>query len=565
MKPLFALLTVCCLSTAQAHMPWIYVSDDAYPRLYFGESLAERDYHVPDAIAAAEVWQDGIDAPAKRLMMEGIEEEGYTGLEGEDRIEPRGVVRTKVVYGNYHGSLLTYYAQHFPSENPEAWPAKTGLGEGIEASLRLVDGKLLVTVSLDEQPLTGVKASLSNEKGSGGAAAETSDEGVAVFEAASLVDGLNGVMVMHVNPKTGQHNGEPYKAATSILTATFNYDSEVANKVSSLPPVPEAVASFGAAVSDGWLYVYSGHIGQAHDHSRDNLSKHFRRLRLDGSGEWEELPMGRPLQGLPLVAHGGQLYRVGGMDARNASGEEEDMHSVDEFAVFNPQKMAWSDLPSLPGPRSSHNAVVIGDMLYVVGGWALSGDSDGNWQSGALAFDLSRPESTWQALPEPPFKRRALAVGHAGGKLVTLCGMTDENDLSKQVFFYDPEEGSWAEGPEFPGKAFHGFGLAAWNLDGTLYAGGMEGVLYRLSDDMAEWRKVSDFATRRFFHQLLPDGKGALLAVAGASPDVGRTASVERLAVNATAEPVEATGQTSEETDDSSDAESESQSVAVES
>ena len=540
-----ALLLVSTATTTSAHFPWLHVTEDATPRLHFGESLAERDYHLPKAVEAAEVWQDAIDAPAKRLAMDALEEEGFVGIECEESIEPRGVVRTKVVYGNYHGSLLTYYAQHFPAENPSAWPTNAISGEGIEACLRIEGDELLVEMMLDREPLAEANASLTNEEGGEGLKAQTDVEGVARFEAAELIDGLNGVMVMHVDPEAaGEIDGEQHESTTLILTATFNYSSKAAAKVSALPSVPEAVASFGAVVTDGWLYVYGGHIGKAHDHSRDNLSKHFRRIKLDGSGGWEELPMGTPLQGLPLVAHGGKLYRVGGLDAHNPTGEEEDLHSVDQFAVFDPESGAWSELPSLPGPRSSHNAVVIGDTLYVVGGWALSGSSDGDWQSGALAIDLASSDAQWRELPEPPFKRRALAISHLDGRVAVLCGMTDEADLSKQVFFYDPAEETWSEGPEFPGRAFHGFGLSAWNLDGVLYAGGMEGVLYRLNETGEEWVKVTELTTRRFFHQLVPDGTGNLLAVAGASPEEGHTGSIERLSVEGeeeTTEPAEET------------------------
>ncbi|MEM8866600.1 MAG: hypothetical protein AAGF31_13745, partial [Planctomycetota bacterium] len=346
----------------------------------------------------------------------------------------------------------------------------------------------------------------------------------------AVADGLNGIMVMYVDEDaSGEIDGEEYSASMQVLTATFNFDREAASQVAALPPAPEAVASFGAAVTDGWLYVYSGHIGQAHDHSRDNLSKHFRRIRVDGSSEWEELPMEQPLQGLAMVPHDEKLYRVGGLDARNASGEKEDLHSVDTFSCYNPASAEWTSLTPLPNPRSSHNAVVLDGRLYVVGGWALSGSDGGDWQTGAIVYDINNPSAGWTALPEPPFKRRALAAGHVDGLVAVLCGMTDDADLSKQVFFYDPEQRAWSEGPEFPGDEFHGFGLSAWNLDGQLYAGGMEGVLYRLSDARDAWIKTDEFATRRFFHQLVPDEQGGLLAVAGASPELGHTGTIERL------------------------------------
>lgn len=532
LKQIFVLTPLLMVTTSAAHFPWLHITEDATPRLHFGESLAERDYHLPAAVGAAEVWQDAIDAPAIRLEMSTVEEDEFIGLESDEGIEPRGVIRTTIDYGLYHGSKLVYHAQHFPAENPEAWPTDWGDPAGMKATGHLDGDELIVRVSLRGEPLKNAAATLTNEGNADGLSATTDKEGLARFRTAELQDGLNGVMVMHVDASAGgQIDGEAYESTTSILTATFNYGPEAASNVSVIPPTPEAVASFGAAVADGWLYVYGGHIGKAHDHSRENLSKHFRRIRLDGSGGWEELPMGTPLQGLPLVAHAGKLYRIGGLDARNHSGEEEQLHSVAEFAVFDPASGEWSNLAALPSPRSSHNAVVIGDTLYVVGGWALSGDSNGEWQSGALAIDLGTPDAQWRELPEPPFKRRALALSHVAGRVAVLCGMTDDADLSKQVFFYDPDSETWSEGPEFPGNAFHGFGLSAWNLDGVLYAGGMEGVLYRLDEARSEWRKVTELTTKRFFHQLVPDGAGGLLAVAGASPDEGHTRSIERLSV----------------------------------
>lgn len=523
-----ALLLAPALSLA--HFPWLSISDEAYPRLHFGEGLADTEYHLPESIAAAELWQSAIDAPAKKLAVETVEEEGFIGLEGEDPIEPRGRVTSQVVYGIYHGSKLNYYAQLFPAENPATWPQEPAKDTALQALMKVEGDWLLVTVLLNGEPLVGAKATLSNEEGEKSVDAKTDDKGVASFAVDALHDGLNGVMVMNNDKDAkGDLDGQAFTSATNILTATFNYSKEAAAKVGALTPLPEAVSSFGAAAADGWLYVYGGHTGQAHDHSRDNLSKHFRRIRLDGEGGWEDLAAGPALQGLAVVAHGGKVYRIGGLDARNAAGEDEDLHSVDSFASYDPQSEEWTDLAPLPQPRSSHNAVVIGDTLYVVGGWKLSGDKSGDWQAGAVAIDLADPSAGWRELAEPPFKRRALAVSQIDGKVVALCGMDDEADMSKQVFFFDPAKGEWSEGPEFPGQAFHGFGLAAWNLDDNLYAGGMAGVLYRLNDDRQGWTKVDKFATKRFFHQLVPAQDGGLLVIGGASPEVGHTATIELL------------------------------------
>ena len=191
------------------------------------------------------------------------------------------------------------------------------------------------------KPLPGAKLSLSHESGGEGQQATTNEQGAVMLPATAISKGLNGIMVMHVDKEDqGEVNGEKYTSATHILTATFNYapseadaeDSDQAETVSAYAPLPEEIASFGGAVCDGWLYVYSGHTGTEHEHTRENLSQHFCRMQLDGGQQWEELPMQTPLQGLPLVAHGGKLYRVGGLNHRNAPDEDEDMHSTDSFA-----------------------------------------------------------------------------------------------------------------------------------------------------------------------------------------------------------------------------------------
>ena len=69
------------------------------------------------------------------------------------------------------------------------------------------------------------------------------------------------------------------------------------------PPMPEAFSSFGAAVADGYVYVYGGHIAKTHTYSTEAVTGKFRRLHLTKAGAaWEELPTGPALQGLALVA-----------------------------------------------------------------------------------------------------------------------------------------------------------------------------------------------------------------------------------------------------------------------
>ena len=97
---------------------------------------------------------------------------------------------------------------------------------------------------------------------------------------------------------------------------------------------------------------------------------------------------------------------------------------------------------------------MIGERLYVVGGWQLSGESPGTWQPAALVYEFAKPQAGWQELPEPSFKRRALAVSHWNGKLVALGGMDAEGKVSLRVDIFDPETREWSQGPNCPATAW---------------------------------------------------------------------------------------------------------------
>jgi hypothetical protein len=401
-----------------AHFPWLTTDKSGHALLFFSENPAERDYHLPECVAQAEVTLLGDEGRA--IDLAEVDEDGFVGRRSETEVPADRELVTACQYG--------IYPHHF----------------------------------------------------------------------------------------TNQQAAKPEEEMPSVLS-----------------PLPEGVASFGAAVCDGWLYVYSGHTGREHEHSRDNLSRHFLRIRIDGQGDWQEMPMETPLQGLPLVAAGGKLYRIGGLDARNAAGEDADLHSVADFHVFDPATRKWQALPPLPEPRSSHDAAVIGSKIYVVGGWTLDGPDSEEWLDTAWVYDTSQSPGRWQELSSPPFRRRALAAAAWNGKLVALGGIDDDGLVSEEVDLFDPDTGEWTRLADYPGGDMAGFGMSAWGLDSGLYAGGAEGVLHCLADDGQSWTKVGKLEQPRFFHRLLPAGRDSLFAVAGASMSHGHVGTIEELHVDA--------------------------------
>lgn len=536
---------------AHAHFLWVktLAVPDGKPQafMFFGENAADEAYHFPDKLAKVKMFRRAADGKRAELKTEALDTDDRVGHVSQLKSDDACVLEAAGQYGIYGTMLLDYCAKHVHSPSNDKLAA---LGPSKDLKLDIVpaekDGQLQLTVLRDGKPLADAELMITVGDDD---IVEGKTDAKGHFTLRPKSGGLIGVLTHYDDASAkGQHDGKEFASRTTYATLTFPWHGagdKAAGKTSAakpqavLPALPEPLSSFGAVVSDGWLYIYGGHTGTEHDHSAANISKHFRRIRLRGTGEangtqkWEDLPMQTPLQGLPIVAHGGKIYRVGGLSARNATADEkENLHSTAEFAEFNPTTGKWTALAPLPAPRSSHNAAVVGDKLYVVGGWELAGKSPGTWQPATLMYDFKKPQAGWQEVKELPYKRRALAAAQWSGKLVALGGMDEKAKISMRVDFFDPATGAWTKGPDLPGAGMAGFGVSAWNLDGRLYLSGFRGILYRLNEAGTEWEEVAKLEKPRFFHQLVPAAGGGLLAVGGASQD-GHLDNIEWIDVDA--------------------------------
>jgi len=303
--------------------------------------------------------------------------------------------------------------------------------------------------------------------------------------------------------------------------------SPFTTNAADFPSLPSAITSFGACVEGDFVYVYGGHTGEAHQYSLDTTSFDLLRARIDGTSDWEALPGPARAQGASLVSWEGRLIRVGGLSARNETLEdEEELRSLTDVAMFDPESHRWSALPELPSPRSSHDSVVVDGKLYVLGGWELSGTRQGEWLEQAWVMDLNRSRPKWKKIDQP-FKRRAVAVEALGNSIIVMGGMDSENDTSRNVDIYNIDTRRWSEGPKLPDGPMDGFGAAACVIGDTLYASTYGGKIFSWNTGDTEWAVVAEPAQRRFFHRMVPASDKTLLMIAGASRKEGHMASVE--------------------------------------
>ncbi|WP_372897557.1 kelch repeat-containing protein [Stieleria sp.] len=555
--PFQVAVAVCLLttSTVQAHMPWLATDDEGHAVLWFGESPAERTYHMPGPIAAIEL-SDGETA----IATSAIENASLIGLRSKNPIDSTREIAGSVTYGLYHDTKLTYHVEHLPHADPSGWPDEPRSDAPLQSIVTAsTGGGVQVTVLRDGKPAEGLQVKLYCEDGHEEASGETDIAGIVVFKKQVVEPGLNAIVVGVTDEQaSGTLEGKRYGSTTDYLTATFRIpgkssssepkprpqrepqrpvmetDNSVSIGPAALPDLPEELTSFGAAIADETLYVYGGHTGDAHSYSTEEQSDRFWSLNLTAgkSGQWKSLPGGPSLQGLALVAYQNRLIRIGGFTAVNELGQEQDLRSQASVASYDPETNVWTDLPALPEARSSLDAAVLGDRVYVFGGWKLDGKStESQWHQTAWSLDLSDPAATWHPVSTPPFKRRAISVAAHDGKLYVIGGMNSDGKPTTRVDVFDPQEESWSLAPSLPGRGMMGFGAASFATGETLYVSTMDGLLHRLSSDGQRWETIAKGDRARFFHRMLPTGDGALLMVGGADMEIGKFTQIDRIEI----------------------------------
>ncbi|QEH37367.1 N-acetylneuraminate epimerase [Aquisphaera giovannonii] len=512
-------------AVAHAHFLWLKAGHEGGKpavRAFLSETPEPDDPALLRVIEGAKV-----TAAGKPLSWTRQADAYLVGLGGASPGCVDGSVDLGLKSRNGTSFLLLYTARAqfvaSPAAEPEADPA------GLRLRLVAREGKapaVLVLLHGKPQPGVGLKSLVGNDT------AESKSDEHGLAELPDVASGKAGLLAKFVESAPGERDGRRYSEVRHYATLTVAPAGAEAASVTGPTPtaghpgpapartiatMPEAVNSFGGAVSGDWLYVYSGHAGETHRYHCGMTSAHFRRLNLRDCKTWEELPVGPSLQGVTLVAHGGSLYRAGGMAARNEPDKPEDLLSTASFARFDPATRTWTELPPLPSPRSTHDAVVVGDLLYLVGGWTMPGGAASNAEfcDDALVIDLARPSTGWQSLPTPPFRRRALAVAELDGKVYAIGGLEEGGTVSRRVDIFDPAARNWSRGPEIPGGKYQGFAPSAFSTGGALYVSGADGTVRRLSPGGDRWELVGRLSTPRMTHRMLPGFDGELLVVGG--------------------------------------------------
>jgi hypothetical protein len=515
-------------SGASAHFVWIGSATKDGKLVVtsgFGEP-GSVDKQFADRIKQAKYWVEGDAGKSSPLTMTLDQTAGE--YRGEVSGKRPSVVLATCDYGVFQREGVP--ASHLVYSAKRIVDAKVGWKDGnprkelpIELLVEFTESKAILTAIHNGKPLPNAEIKTFGPSDDHGVL-KTDSEGVAEWPLKA--SGEYSCYVGATSEKTGEVKGKKFVAERDYTTLTFAKPNSNA-VAGAFPPLPEAFSSFGAAASDGFVYVYGGHKADTHEYSTESVHGKFRRLNLKSPDRgWEELAEGPHAQGVALVAHRGVVYRLGGMQPRNAPGEPTDNVSLASCSAFDPKSNKWSEIPAFPEPRSSFDAVVVCDRIYVFGGWNMGGKGKPQtWFDAGLVLDLNDQKAGWKTLPQP-FKRRALNIAEAGGKIYVVAGLTPNGETDSSVDVFDPANSQWSKSAPLPGNKRNAFSPAAYGMNGSVFASPTDGILYRLDEPSKAWKPVGKFEHKRIVHRMVPVGDGRLLVLGGASPE-GNVAALE--------------------------------------
>lgn len=196
---------------------------------------------------------------------------------------------------------------------------------------------------------------------------------------------------------------------------------------------------------------------------------------------------------------GGKIYVVGGFSQPSFSNLRTlaVSNSVEEY---DPATNAWTTRMPLPAPVHHAGAAVVGNRLYVIGGFTASLLSI--WRPVASLYEYRPDTDSWTERAAMPTPRGALAVVECQGRLLAMGGY-DGTGNSSAVELYDPATDAWTTKAPLPTPRDH---LAAVTVGSRVYAIGGRlnrdysrnlGVMEAYDPTTDRWTKLADLPTPR--------------------------------------------------------------------
>ncbi len=291
----------------------------------------------------------------------------------------------------------------------------------------------------------------------------------------------------------------------------------------------EARSSFATAKWNDRVYVCGGHQGPEHTYPEESFTNRCSYLDLD-TNTWHEVSSRPALaHGYQMIAYKDYLYAFGGFAF---SGEHKpkwkSLDFIDRYDIINDK---WERIGKLNLPRSSNQAVLVNDKVYILGGWNATprflNDYDGSFHDSIEIFDL-KTESISIAKEKLVKPLRRAFTAFANGEKIYLLGGLGESashfSLLDHMTILDSKTMQFSEGPKL---AFATFAPGAGVIANEIYIfGGMfktgewdyEYVshVYAFNMQTQQWRHTSRYLSEtKGFSQVVGLENNSLLILGG--------------------------------------------------
>lgn len=273
----------------------------------------------------------------------------------------------------------------------------------------------------------------------------------------------------------------------------------------------------GAAELEGHVYAVGGFGGESEEEAETLASVE----RYDPARDvWEQVaPLPQPVHHPAVVAAGGNLYVIGGMQGLSFT-------PVNKVHVYLPESGRWEERAPLLAPRGAAAAAVIDGLIYVAGGRRQEAVDD---------FAVYDPQAdVWSELPRMPTARDHLGAGAIGGVFYAVGGRS-RRGMTDAVESYDPAAGRWRT--DLQRMPVPRAAMASAVAAGRLFAFGGEGSLERADGLFRQveayhpqadrWEAFPAMRWPRHGAAAIADGRRILVVAGGSIEGFGPTAGSE--------------------------------------
>jgi N-acetylneuraminic acid mutarotase len=219
-------------------------------------------------------------------------------------------------------------------------------------------------------------------------------------------------------------------------TESFVYDSET-NTWSKIKDMPEALTHAGTATDGKFVYLAGGFVGAHPGPVTNHVWKYD--TTTDEWGEVSPLPENRAAGVLVLV--GNKLHYFGG-GIRNDDEPNIVKDSENHWMLDLDNPTGWKSLAALPNPRNHFAGLVFEGKIYAIGGQHLEGSAR-QYVADLHVYDPEK--NTWEMKSAMPFGNSHIGASTfiLDGKIITIGGITENQQLVASVLSYDPKTDNW--------------------------------------------------------------------------------------------------------------------------